>query len=792
MPADDFFDRTEFVQYFRDETDELLQSIEGDLLRLEQFVDADAVDAELVNSLFRALHTIKGSAGMLQFTAVQLVAHALENVFDLLRKDRMPLTESGITLLFDGRDLLNALVRAAVGGGVEPAGVAEYLARLDAFAGVYEETAQAIEGPRNDDEADEELRPVDDAQVSAFEAEVARLLAQAEAAQAAVDDLFAAPLASAPALAVPELAPHPVPDPRAVAPAAAASGRARPVSAKNQTIRVDIERLDNLLNLVGELVINRTRISDIAATLGRELGTNGRAGSDVSASLAKDLSESSALLARTTNEIQESIMKVRMVPIGQVFDRFPRVVRDLAKARGKEIHLEIDGAETDLDKTIVDEVGEPLMHLIRNCVDHGIEPADVREARGKPRHGTITLNAYHEGNQVIVEISDDGGGIDLQRVRDKAIRLGVADENERLTDREIVELIFTPGFSTADQVTDVAGRGVGMDVVKKNILRLKGVFDVDSVQGKGTTFTMKLPLTLAIIQALLVRVADELYSIPLDAVIESQRIDAADVRTVHGGEVITLRGQVVPLIRVAEFFRLDAPRDPDKVMIVIVGLQGRQVGLVVDSFQGEQEIVIKPLSDVIGRIAGVSGATILGNGSISLIIDVHSLVAGAYGTGEAARRAHQEHAHRRHRDRFEARRHGRRLGFRGVAPAARADRGRTRDDRRRRDRVHSRRREDRGPSDHPARPGQDHHRLRKARARDGRGRVERRLTATRRRFSLVSRPATARRRAIRCSRNSVARRRTVRRARGRAAARARFRLRSRAPCTGAAWPSRDR
>src|SRR5665213_2604533 len=581
MPADDFFDRTEFVQYFRDETDELLQSIEGDLLRLEQFVDADAVDAELVNSLFRALHTIKGSAGMLQFTAVQLVAHALENVFDLLRKDRMPLTESGITLLFDGRDLLNALVRAAVGGGVEPAGVAEYLARLDAFAGVYEETAQAIEGPRNDDEADEELRPVDDAQVSAFEAEVARLLAQAEAAQAAVDDLFAAPR---------EPAPHPVPDPRAVAPAAAAPDPKRPVSAKNQTIRVDIERLDNLLNLVGELVINRTRISDIAATLGRELGTNGRAGSDVSASLAKDLSESSALLARTTNEIQESIMKVRMVPIGQVFDRFPRVVRDLAKARGKEIHLEIDGAETDLDKTIVDEVGEPLMHLIRNCVDHGIEPADVREARGKPRHGTITLNAYHEGNQVIVEISDDGGGIDLQRVRDKAIRLGVADENERLTDREIVELIFTPGFSTADQVTDVSGRGVGMDVVKKNILRLKGVFDVDSVQGKGTTFTMKLPLTLAIIQALLVRVADELYSIPLDAVIESQRIDAADVRTVHGGEVITLRGQVVPLIRVAEFFRLDAPRDPDKVMIVIVGLQGRQVGLVVDSFQGDQRV----------------------------------------------------------------------------------------------------------------------------------------------------------------------------------------------------------
>ncbi|MDP9105021.1 MAG: chemotaxis protein CheA, partial [Candidatus Eremiobacteraeota bacterium] len=405
--------------------------------------------------------------------------------------------------------------------------------------------------------------------------------------------------------------------------------------AKNQTIRVDIERLDLLLNLVGELVINRTRISDIAATLGRKL--NGARTDDGLGNLAKDLSESSALLARTTNEIQESIMKVRMVPIGQVFDRFPRMVRDLAKARGKDIHLEIAGAETDLDKTIVDEVGEPLMHLVRNCVDHGIEPPDVREANGKPRHGTIKLNAYHEGNQVIIEISDDGGGIDLQRVRDKGVRMGVIAESDRLSDREIVELIFTPGFSTAQAVTDVSGRGVGMDVVKKNILRLKGVFDVDSVPGEGTTFTMKLPLTLAIIQALLVNVADELYSIPLDAVIESQRIDAADVRTVHGGEVITLRGQVVPLIRIAEFFRLDAPRDPDKVMIVIVGLQGRQVGLVVDSFQGEQEIVIKPLSDVIGRIAGISGATILGNGSISLIIDVHSLVAAARGNGKVTR-----------------------------------------------------------------------------------------------------------------------------------------------------------
>ena len=646
MPAGDFFDRTEFVQYFRDETEELLQSIDADLLRLEGYVDTKSIDSEIVNSLFRALHTIKGSAGMLEFGAVQQIAHKLENVFDLLRKDRMPLTESGINLLFEGRDVLTALVRAATAGGEAPSGADDFVERLDAFAGVYDATAQVIEGPRDALDDGDSLAPVDEALVAAFQADVERMLAVAQAAQrpavppvdavdaqAAVDAFLSlSPVASVPA----ESAAPPAPRAWQVQQPANAIPAHDPkrVTAKNQTIRVDIERLDLLLNLVGELVINRTRISDLATTLGREL----TAGTDRGmAALAKDLSESSALLARTTNEIQESIMKVRMVPIGQVFDRFPRTVRDLAKARGKDIRLEISGADTDLDKTIVDEVGEPLMHLVRNCIDHGIESPAVREARGKPRHGTIKLNAYHEGNQVILEVSDDGAGIDLARVREKAIRNGLVDDSDRLTDREIIELIFTPGFSTADAVTDVSGRGVGMDVVKKNILRLKGVFDVDSVQGEGTTFTMKMPLTLAIIQALMVRVADELYAIPLDAVVESQRIDAGELRTVHGSEVITLRGQVVPLIRVGEFFRLEAPRDPDKVMIVIVGLQGRQIGLVVDSFQGEQEIVIKPLSDVIGRIPGISGATILGNGSISLIIDVHSLVAGARGTGRAAR-----------------------------------------------------------------------------------------------------------------------------------------------------------
>ncbi len=619
--TDDFFDRTEFIQYFRDETEELLQTIDSDLLRLEQFVGG-TMDVEIVNALFRGLHTVKGSAGMLDFKDVQEVAHKLENIFDLLRKDRMPLSEGCINLLFEGRDILTDLVHAAVGDGDAPVGVAMFVARLDEFAQVYESTNVAIEGQRPDANADdrEARAAVDAAQVDAFEAEVARLLAAAQTPAAAT---------ASPAAAEPVAAPLPV------AVAAAPVVKAATPAVKNQTIRVDIERLDSLLNLVGELVINRTRISDIAATLARNVN-DASSQADVGG-LAKDLAESSALLARTTNEIQESIMKVRMVPIGGVFERFPRMVRDLAKTRNKEVVLEINGGETDLDKTIVDEVGEPLMHLVRNCVDHGIEPPDVREAAGKARSGTLQLNAYHEGNQVIIEIVDDGGGIALDKVRAKAVKQGLIGEADRPTDREIVDFIFAPGFSTADQVTDISGRGVGMEIVKKNITRLNGAFEVDTALGRGTKFTIKLPLTLAIIQALLVRVADELYSIPLDSVIESQRIGAGDVRTVHGGEVITLRGQVVPLIRVGEFFELGNPRDSDKVMIVIVGLQGRQVGLVVDSFQGEQEIVIKPLSDVIGAIPGISGATILGNGSISLILDVHSLVSTAYNARNSAR-----------------------------------------------------------------------------------------------------------------------------------------------------------
>jgi two-component system chemotaxis sensor kinase CheA len=548
--ADEPFDRAEFVTYFRDEADELLARIDADVLHLEGAHGSGAVNAEIVNSLFRALHTIKGNAAMLGFADVANLAHGLESLCDQLRSGKMQLSAPCIDLLLGGRDLLAALVAAAPAGAAPPPGYDAFLVRLGAVAAGHPEHVPAAE-------------------------------------------------------------PEP-PSPAGASPAATTSRR--------PTIRVDIERLDHLLNLVGELVVSRTRISDIAAGLQN-----------------KELLETIASLARTSGEIQESLMKVRMVPVGRVFERFPRLVRDIAKARGKDVQLRVDGAQTELDKTIVDQIGEPLMHLLRNCVDHGIEPPAQREAAGKPRAGTIRLNAYHAGNQIVIEMSDDGAGIDTDRVLAQATVQGLVARGAALTQQEIVELIFAPGFSTAEIVSELSGRGVGMDVVQKTVGRLKGSFSVTTEAGKGTRFEMKLPLTLAIIAALLVKVGNELYAIPLDSVIESQRIEVGDIRTIQGCEVITLRGSIVPLVRLTEFFGLRIPRDRDKAMVVIVNVGVRQIGLVVDAFGGEQEIVIKPLSDVIGRVPGISGATILGSGAIALILDVHALVADAYQSGRIAR-----------------------------------------------------------------------------------------------------------------------------------------------------------
>jgi two-component system chemotaxis sensor kinase CheA len=379
-----------------------------------------------------------------------------------------------------------------------------------------------------------------------------------------------------------------------------------------QTVRVDIERLDNLMNLVGELVISKGQLEQIGLTQHHT-----------------DLNDVIEQLERITNDLQSVVMNVRMVPIEQVFNRFPRMVRDLAKELGKDIEFIIEGKETELDRTVIDEIGDPLVHLLRNAVDHGIEYPQIRRQNGKPSTGLVRLVARHEGNNVFIEVTDDGGGFDLETIRAKALEKGLASPQDlsSMTPGQVTDLLFRPGFSTAQNVTDVSGRGVGLDVVKNKIESLNGEIQVDTVLGQGTTFKIRLPLTLAIIQALLVKVGNETFAIPLSSVDETTMIKKSDLKMIQSQEVVVLRGKVLPLVYARRL--LESPEQgiaEEEMYVVVVRKVDKQLGIIVDSLIGQQEIVIKSLGKLLIGIPGVAGATILGDGAVSLILDVGTLV----------------------------------------------------------------------------------------------------------------------------------------------------------------------
>ena len=404
----------------------------------------------------------------------------------------------------------------------------------------------------------------------------------------------------------------------ATAPTGATGAASEEGNTQVHTIRVETARMDNLINLVGEMVITRTRLVQIGLDL------KGQHRMDP---LVSNLNETNVYLGRLMNDLQESVMRLRMVPIGTVFSRFPRLVRDLSRKTGKEMELVLKGEDTELDKTVVEVIGDPLMHLIRNSVDHGIEVPQVRREAGKPELGKITLDAYHEGNHIAILVSDDGAGLSLDKIRQKAIEKGLIGEREELTERDTANLIFLPGFSTADKVTDISGRGVGMDVVKKALNNLGGMVDIDTRKGQGTTFTIRLPLTLAIIQALLVEVGDEIYAVPLSSVLETLLVERKDIKTVGGLPMVQLRGNTLPLISLQEKFGLPDPEIPsEEIFVVVVGLGDKTLGLIVDGLRGQQEIVIKSLGDVLNNLPGIAGATILGDGKVTLILDIGSLI----------------------------------------------------------------------------------------------------------------------------------------------------------------------
>lgn len=377
-----------------------------------------------------------------------------------------------------------------------------------------------------------------------------------------------------------------------------------------QTVRVDIDRLDNLMNLVGELVMHKGRLGQIATS--RKI---------------VELNETMEQIDRISTDLQSVVMKVRMVAIEQVFNRFPRMVRDLAKDLNKEIEFLLEGKETELDRTVIDEIGDPLIHLLRNAIDHGIEAPAVRAANGKPRLGTIILRARHEGNNVYIEVEDDGAGIQTDRIRQKAIDRGLigAKEAEEMTNEEAIELLFSPGFSTAENVTDISGRGVGLDVVKSKIESLNGEMQVESKPGEGTRFKIKLPLTLAIIQALMVSVRDEIYAIPLSSVNETTILLQEEIKMIQNQEVMVLRGNVLPLYRLDNLLEVPGESQSDELYVVVVRKGDKQIGLVVDTLIGQEEIVIKTLGKVLAGIPGIAGAIVAGDGNVRLILDISTL-----------------------------------------------------------------------------------------------------------------------------------------------------------------------
>jgi len=393
------------------------------------------------------------------------------------------------------------------------------------------------------------------------------------------------------------------------------------ITQKSTTLKVSFEKLDELLNLVGELVIHRTSLNALEKRLEEKSADRG---------LLEAFSEASQLIGKSSTDLREAIMKARMLPIKSVFQRFQRLVRDHSQKSGKEIRLRFEGEETELDKTVIDEIGEPLLHLIRNAVDHGIESVAERRRSGKPAAGALTLSACHESNHIVIAVEDDGRGMNPDHIRRLAVAKGLLGEDEAgaLSAGEVLNLLFLPGFSTSSEVTETSGRGIGLDVVKKIVTSLNGMIDISSEPGRGTRFTIKLPLTLAIITALMVEVGGEIFAVPLSGVLESIRIQTGEMHLVGNTEVINLRDHLLPICRLDNFFRMYRRQEREHEYVVVVGSGEKRGGLVVDRLLGQQEIVIKALDDYLGELPGISGGTVLGDGSISMIVDVGSILSG--------------------------------------------------------------------------------------------------------------------------------------------------------------------
>ncbi|PHM18421.1 MAG: chemotaxis protein CheA [Sulfuricurvum sp. PD_MW2] len=674
----------EILQDFLVESFELIEQLDQDLVELESRPD----DLDLLNRIFRVAHTIKGASSFLNFDVLTHLTHHMENLLNMARHGDLVIDADVMDVILESIDLMKALLGRIRDCG-EDSGleVEPCVLRLDAVANgtaipssapavapapepvpepvvqnVSEEEADYSGMSEEEVEAEIErliaVRQAEDAAKRAnkapsasseeepdysgmseeeVEAEIERLIAIRQAEDAAKRSNKAAtneseekkpePVASAPVpvsapvvVAKPEpIAPKAAPAPRKVESKDEGEGRGG-ASAVEQTIRVDVKRLDHLMNLIGELVLGKNRLIKINDDV--EERYEGEA-------FLEELNQVVSIVSLVTTDLQIAVMKTRMLPIGKVFNKFPRMIRDLSRELNKKIELEITGEETELDKSIVEEIGDPLVHIIRNSCDHGIETPEIRLAAGKEEMGTIQLKAYHEGNHIVIQIIDDGKGLDAEMLKLKSIEKGIITEKEAdtMSEKEAFGLIFRPGFSTAAQVTSVSGRGVGMDVVKTNIEKLNGMIDIDSEVGRGTSMKLKIPLTLAIIQALLVGVQEEYYAIPLASVLETVRISKDEIYTVENRSVMRLRDEVLSLVHIGDIFEVERVFDnSEHAYVVVLGLAESKIGLIVDSLVGQEEIVIKSLGEYLKGIDGIAGATIRGDGGVTLIVDVAALM----------------------------------------------------------------------------------------------------------------------------------------------------------------------
>lgn len=682
-------DVSQYLEIFVEETKEHLQSLNDNILILEN----EPENKDTINEIFRSAHSLKGMAGTMGYKRMQTLTHDMENVFSEVRNDKMKVTSELVDVLFQCLDALETyldnIVNTQDEGTDDNAAIIKMLndflnggkapAETSAPAAAVQETP-AGNSVSKTVFADFEQHAIREAAAKNLNVygihvvvdpgcilkaaraflvfksveEVGEIIKSNPSAQDIEDEKFefefdifvisAEPLdkvtgviknvseikdATGEVIVLPEEAPAHEENKPAEAvseskPAAVQSGKPAPQGQPqqkskpvvNRSVRVDIDKLDSLMNLVSELIIAKN-------------GLVSAAGAGDGKDNSRSLREQIEYLERVTTNLHESVMNVRMVPIETVVNRFPRMIRDLSKKLNKKMELYMTGEETELDRTVIDEIGDPLMHLLRNSADHGLESSEERIARGKDEVGTIFLNAYQDGNNVVIEVGDDGNGINIEKVRNKAIEKGTITPEQAavMTDKEIVDLLFMPSFSTAEKISDVSGRGVGLDVVKSKIEALGGDVECKTVLGEGSTFTIRLPLTLAIIQALMVRLGGEQYAIALGSIQTIEDIALDEIRYVQGREVINLRGTVIPIIRLGEL--LDVPESgttEDSLTVVVIKKGDRQAGLVVDELIGQMEIVIKSLGKYIQINKMISGATILGDGEVALIIDANAIV----------------------------------------------------------------------------------------------------------------------------------------------------------------------